>query len=78
MVSLGLLCVLWRWTVTFRHQHTLGTPGGTTIVNMDNEAILKVNLKNLLDDQKALIEQATEEFCEKCLLSYSRKDDSVI
>jgi hypothetical protein len=53
-------------------------PGGTTIVNMDNEMILKVNFEDLLDDQKALIEQATEEFCEKCLLSYSRMRDSII
>ena len=45
---------------------------------MDNEAILKVNLEDLPDDQKALIEQAVEEFIEKCLLSYSRTRDSVI
>jgi hypothetical protein len=37
-------------------------PGGTTIVNMNNEAILKVNLEDLFDEQKALIDQATEEF----------------
>ena len=79
MVSLGLLCVLWRWTVTFRHQHTLGTPGGTTIVNMDNDAILKVNLEDLLDDdQRELIGKAVEEFHEKCLLSYSRMSESVV
>jgi hypothetical protein len=52
--------------------------GGTTIVNMDNEAIFKVNLEDLPDDQKALIEQAMEEFREKCLLSYSRTCDLVI
>jgi len=45
---------------------------------MDNEAILKVNLEDLPDDQKALIEQAAEEFREKCLLSYSRTCDSVV
>ena len=45
---------------------------------MDNEAILKVNLEDLPDDQKALIEQTVEEFREKCLLSYSRMRDSVI
>ena len=45
---------------------------------MDNEAILKVNLEDLTDDQKALIEQAAEKFHEKCLLSYSRTRDSVI
>jgi hypothetical protein len=45
---------------------------------MNNEAILKVNLEDLPDDQKALIDQATEEFREKCLLSYSRMRDSVI
>jgi hypothetical protein len=50
----------------------------TTIINMDNQTILKVNLEDLPDDQKALIEQATEEFREKCLLSYSRTRDSVV
>jgi hypothetical protein len=50
----------------------------TTITNMDNETILKVSLEDLHDDQKALIEQATEEFREKCLLSYSRTRDSVV
>ena len=44
---------------------------------MDNEAILKVNLEDLPDDQKALIEQA-KEFHEKCLLSYNRTHDLVI
>jgi hypothetical protein len=34
----------------------LGTPGETTIVDMDNQMILKVNLEDLPDDQKALIE----------------------
>ena len=33
----------------------------TTIVIMDNQTILKVNLEDLSDDQKALIEQAAEE-----------------
>ena len=65
-------------SITFRYPHTLSMPSGTTIINMDNEAILKVNLEDLPDDQKALIVQAAEEFHEKCLLSYSRKDDSVI
>jgi hypothetical protein len=32
---------------------------------MDNQTILKVNLKDLPDDQKALIAQATEESREK-------------
>jgi hypothetical protein len=50
----------------------------TTIVNMDNQTILKVNLEDLPDDQKALIEQAIEEFREKCLMSYSRTRDSVV
>jgi hypothetical protein len=45
---------------------------------MDNQTILKVNLEDLLDDQMALIEQATEEFRGKCLLSYSRTHDSVV
>ena len=52
-------------------------PSGTTIVDMDNQTILKVNLEDLPIDQKVLIEQATEEFREKCLLSYSRTRDSV-
>ena len=50
----------------------------TTIINMDNQTILKVNLGDLPDDQKALIEQAIEEFREKCLLSYSRTRDSIV
>jgi hypothetical protein len=50
----------------------------TTIINMDNQMILKVNLENLPDDQKAVIEQVTEEFREKCLLSYNRTHDSVV
>jgi hypothetical protein len=40
--------------------------------------ILKVNLEDLPDDKKALIDRAAEEFHEKCLLSYSRTLDSVI
>jgi hypothetical protein len=52
--------------------------GRITIVNMNNEAILKVNLEDLPDDQKALIEQVAEAFKEKCLLSYSRIRDSVV
>jgi len=52
--------------------------GGTTIINMNNEAILKVNLKDLPNDQKALIDQVMEEFRVKCLLSYSRTRNSVI
>jgi hypothetical protein len=50
----------------------------TTITNIDNQTILKVNLEDLPNDQKALFEQVTEEFREKCLLSYSRTRDSVI
>jgi hypothetical protein len=53
-------------------------PGGTTIVDMDNQAILKVNLEDLPKDQKALIKQGAEEFREKCLLSYSRTHNSVV
>ena len=50
-----------------------------TIVNVENiNAILKVNLKDLPDDQKAFIEQAAEEFKEKCLLSYSKMRESVV
>jgi F0F1-type ATP synthase gamma subunit len=45
---------------------------------MDNEAILKINLEDLPDDQKTHIEQATEEVREKCLLSYSRMRNLVI
>jgi hypothetical protein len=39
---------------------------------MDNQTILKVNLEDLPDEQRALINKTTEEFREKCLLSYSR------
>ena len=53
-------------------------PGGTTIIDMDNQTILKVNLEDLPDDQKVLIDKAVEEFKEKCLLSYSTTCDSVI
>ena len=45
---------------------------------MNNKAILKVNLEDLPDDQKTLIEQVAEEFHEKCLLSYSRTCDSIV
>ena len=55
-----------------------GTPSGTTIVNMNNDTILEVNLEDLPDDQRALIDKATEEFREKYLLSYSKTRDSVI
>jgi len=44
----------------------------------NNNAILKVNLEDLLDDQKALIEQAADEFKEKCMISYSRTRESVV
>ena len=45
---------------------------------MDNQTILKVNLEDLPDEQRALIDKAIEEFREKCLLSYSRMHDSII
>ena len=78
--SLGLLHVLdgGEQSITFRRPHDLGSPNGTTIINMNKEAILKVNLEDLPDDQKALIDQAAKEFREKCLLSYSRTRDSVV
>ena len=60
------------------HQHAPSTPGGTTIVNKDNDAILKVNFGELPKDQQTPITKATEEFHEKCLLSYSRTLDSVV
>ena len=44
----------------------------------NNNAILKVNLEDLADDQKAIIEQAAEVFKEKCLLSYSRMRELVV
>ena len=44
----------------------------------NNNAILKVNLEDLPYDQKALIEQAAEEFKEKCLLSYSKTRESIV
>ena len=45
---------------------------------MDNQIILKVNLEDLPDDQKALIEKTAGEFRQKWLLSYSRTRDSVV
>jgi hypothetical protein len=45
---------------------------------MDNQTILNVNLEDLPDGQKELIEQAIEEIREKSMLSYSRTRDSVI
>ena len=51
--------------VTFHHWHTLGMPGGTIIVNMDNDAILKVNFGELPKEQRMLIDKAAEEFQEK-------------
>jgi hypothetical protein len=56
----------------------LGIPSGTTIINMNNDAILKVNFEELPKDQQTLITKATEEFREKCLLSHSRKCDLVV
>ena len=53
-------------------------PSGTTIVDMDNNAILKVNFEDLPEDQQTLITKATEEFHEKCLLSYSKTRDSIV
>jgi hypothetical protein len=41
---------------------------------MENQTIIKVNLEDLPNDQKLLIEQVTE----KCLLSYSRTRDLVV
>jgi hypothetical protein len=45
---------------------------------MDNQTILNVNLEDLPDGQKELIEQAIEEIREKSMFSYSRTHDSVI
>ena len=58
MVSLGLLRVPngGERSVTFCHTHDLGTPDGTTIIDMDNQMILKVNLEDLPDEQRALID----------------------
>ena len=53
-------------------------PSGTTIVNMNNDAILKVNFEELPEDQQTLITKAAEEFLDKCMMSYSRMRDSVI
>jgi hypothetical protein len=44
---------------------------------MNNQTILKVNLEDLHDNQKALIGQVVE-FHKKCLLFDSRTRDSVI
>ena len=64
--------------VTFLPLTQVDMLGGTTIINMDNEGILKVNLEGPPDDQKALIERAVEEFREKYLLSQSKTRDLVI
>ena len=40
--------------------------------------ILKVNLEDLPNKQRAIIDMAAEEFQEKCLLSYSRTHDLVL
>jgi hypothetical protein len=53
-------------------------PSGTTIINMDNESILKVNFDELPSDHQLLITKAAEEFREKCLLSYSKTRDKVV
>jgi hypothetical protein len=45
---------------------------------MNNEAILKVNSEELPEDHQMLITKATEEYCEKCLLSYSKVRDSIV
>ena len=45
---------------------------------MDNQTILKVNLEDLPNEKRALIDKAAEEFREKCLLSYSRTRDLVV
>ena len=64
--------------ITFHRQHAFGMPSGTTIVDMDNNAILKVNFEDLPEDQQTLITKAIEEFHEKCLLSYSKMHDSIV
>jgi vacuolar-type H+-ATPase subunit E/Vma4 len=51
--------------------------GGTTIVNMENnnDQILNVATEDLLDELKALVEQAVQQYQEKCLLSFSKSHD---
>jgi hypothetical protein len=45
----------------FCHQHRIGTPCGTTIINKNNDAILKANVEDLPDDQRTLNNKAAEE-----------------
>ena len=53
-------------------------PSGTTNINMDNDLILKVNSKELLGDHLLLITKATEDFHEKCLLTYRKIRGKVV
>jgi hypothetical protein len=51
-----------------------GTPSGTRqdiMVSHDDNQILKVQYEELPDADKDLIGKATEEFQDKCLLSYT-------
>jgi hypothetical protein len=51
-----------------------GTPGGTTIVmtSKDNSHVLNVPYEELPDEDKDFINNAMEQYQDKCLLAYSR------
>lgn len=52
--------------------------GATIIVRMDNRAILNVHYHELLEVDKQIVLNATEEFEDKCLMSYARMCDKII
>jgi hypothetical protein len=57
---------------------SFGTPGGITVSNMENENMLNVTLDALPDQLKELIVTATNEYQEKCLLSFSKNRDKKV
>lgn len=62
----------------FRVDTLFGTPGGTTIVEMDNTTILNVDFEDQPEDHKIIITKAAEEYHDKCLLPYGKIRDKVI
>ena len=55
-----------------------GMLGGTTIVMAQhNQNILNVHYEDLPKKDKDIINKATEEFQDKCLLSYARMRDNI-
>ena len=63
--------------------HVSGTPGGTRTHNRlmvvhNNKDILMLHYEDLPDGDKGIISKATEEFQNKCLLSYTKTSDNTI